>query len=33
MESPIHFLRALFEQLGLEGTEIAINDFIKSHGP
>ncbi len=33
MESPIHLLRALFEQLGLEGTEIAINDFINSHCP
>ncbi|MCS5557882.1 MAG: DUF2789 domain-containing protein [Oceanospirillaceae bacterium] len=33
MEPPIHLLSALFEQLGLEGTEIAIKDFIDSHGP
>ncbi|HHZ71003.1 MAG TPA: DUF2789 domain-containing protein [Methylococcaceae bacterium] len=33
MEPPIHFLNSLFDQLGLESTETAINDFINSHKP
>ncbi|MEO1926943.1 MAG: DUF2789 family protein, partial [Gammaproteobacteria bacterium] len=33
MEPPIHLLNSLFDQLGLESTEAAINDFIKSHKP
>ena len=33
LEPPIHLLNSLFDQLGLESTEAAINDFIKSHKP
>ena len=33
METPIHSLVSLFDQLGLDSTDHAIEDFIKSHKP
>ncbi len=33
METPIHTINALFEQLGLEGSDAAVEAFIGLHGP
>ena len=33
MESPVHSLPSLFEQLGLEADPIGIDAFIASHSP
>lgn len=33
MESPTHDLKGLFDQLGLDSTEKAIDDFIARHSP
>ena len=33
MENSWHSLASLFDQLGLESTEQAIDDFITKHGP
>jgi hypothetical protein len=33
MESPTHDLKGLFDQLGLDSTQKAIDDFIASHSP
>ena len=33
MEPPIHNLNSLFDQLGLDSTDAAIEDFIKSNRP
>lgn len=33
MESPIHSLSSLFDQLGLDSSNQAIEDFIDSHRP
>ena len=33
MEAPIHSLVSLFDQLGLDSTEQAINEFIEKNGP
>ena len=33
MESPIHSLNTLFEQLGLDETEKGIEEFISTHRP
>jgi hypothetical protein len=33
MESPTHDLKGLFDQLGLDSTQTAIDDFIASHSP
>jgi hypothetical protein len=33
MDSPIHDLKGLFDQLGLDSREKAIDDFIASHSP
>lgn len=32
METPIHTINSLFEQLGLDGTDSGINEFIEKHG-
>lgn len=33
MESPTHDLKGLFDQLGLDSNQKAIDDFIASHSP
>ena len=33
METPIHTIASLFDQLGLESTDEAIEDFINRNGP
>lgn len=33
MDSPIHDLKGLFDQLGLDSSQKAIDDFIASHSP
>jgi hypothetical protein len=33
MESPTHDLKGLFDQLGLDSTQKAIDDLIASHSP
>ncbi|KAB0495680.1 DUF2789 domain-containing protein [Pseudomonas vancouverensis] len=33
MESPTHDLKGLFDQLGLDSGQKAIDDFIASHSP
>ena len=33
MESPTHDLKGLFDQLGLDSNDNAIDDFIASHSP
>jgi hypothetical protein len=33
MDSPTHDLEGLFDQLGLDSSESAIDDFIASHSP
>ena len=33
MESPVHTINALFEQLGLEDSDDAIQMFIEQHKP
>ena len=33
MEPPIHNLNSLFNQLGLDSTDTAIEDFINSNNP
>lgn len=33
MEAPIHFMGSLFNQLGLDGSDEAINDFIDNNAP
>lgn len=33
METPIHSLATLFDQLGLDSTDLAIDGFIKTHKP
>lgn len=33
MESPIHTMNSLFDQLGLDSTDEAIEDFIDGHRP
>ncbi|WP_133407088.1 DUF2789 family protein [Parashewanella tropica] len=33
MEAPIHTLSSLFEQLGLEGSQFAIDGFIHRNSP
>ena len=33
MESPIHSLTSLFDQLGMDSTDQAIENFIDSHRP
>jgi hypothetical protein len=33
MEAPNHSMETLFQQLGLEGTDKAITDFITKNGP
>ncbi|MCX7078226.1 MAG: DUF2789 domain-containing protein [Pseudomonas sp.] len=33
MDSPTHDLKGLFDQLGLDSTQKAIDDFIASHSP
>jgi len=33
METPIHFIASLFDQLGLDSTEEGINNFIEKNGP
>ncbi len=33
MEQPVHSLSSLFDQLGLEHSDQAIDDFIKLHRP
>ena len=33
METPIHSIASLFEQLGLDASEQAINAFISKHSP
>lgn len=33
MESPAHDLKALFSQLGLDGSEAGIEHFIAAHTP
>jgi hypothetical protein len=33
MDSPVHDLKGLFDQLGLDSSEKAIDDFIASHSP
>ncbi|MFA7552800.1 MAG: DUF2789 domain-containing protein [Spongiibacteraceae bacterium] len=33
MESPVHSIAALFDQLGLESTDEAIAAFIQKNGP
>ncbi len=33
METPVHSLTSLFDQLGLDSTEQAIETFIDSHRP
>jgi hypothetical protein len=33
MDSPTHDLKGLFDQLGLDSSEKAIDDFIESHSP
>ncbi len=33
MENPIHSINSLFDQLGLESSDQAINDFIARNAP
>jgi hypothetical protein len=33
MDSPTHDLKGLFDQLGLDSTQTAIDDFIARHSP
>jgi hypothetical protein len=33
MDSPTHDLKGLFDQLGLDSSDKAIDDFIASHSP
>jgi hypothetical protein len=33
MDAPTHDLKGLFDQLGLDSSEKAIDDFIASHSP
>ena len=33
MDAPIHTIASLFDQLGLESSEQAIDEFIRSHQP
>ncbi len=33
MESPVHTMNALFEQLGLGGSDSEIDAFIQKYGP